>query len=301
MNIKEFILLVLKGIGIGSANVIPGVSGGTIALLTGIYERFINSIKSFNLKNCKLLITGRLREFLKATDFWFLSSILLGVVISTYSLAKFLVYLLNSYPIATWSFFFGLVLISCFYVAKEIENWNIITIICAILGIGIALFISFATPTQTPDSWWFIMLCGAIAICAMILPGISGSFILVLLGKYEYIMNAIGDLNIPILVIFIVGAIVGLVAFSHLLSWLLKRYRGETIALLTGFMVGSLPKLWPWKGAFEKVSKVSEEVATTNSTITFPTHLGVAIIFSLIAIFLVFILEKAAEKRSREK
>lgn len=279
-KIGEYILLVLKGIGIGSANVIPGVSGGTIALLTGIYERFLNSIKSFNFTSGKLLLSGKLKDFCKTTDLWFLLSVLLGVVISTYSLAKLLVYLLAAYPVATWSFFFGLVLISCYYVGLEIKKWNFSTLLCGALGIGIALYISFASPTETPDSWWFIMLCGAIAICAMILPGISGSFILVLLAKYEYIMNAIGNLDIEVLTVFIFGAIVGLVAFSHLLSWLLKCHRGQTLALLTGFMIGSLPKLWPWQ----------------DTSFVFPEHWGIALLCALAGIAIVVILERLAAK-----
>ncbi len=287
-KVSEYIQLVLKGIGIGSANVIPGVSGGTIALLTGIYERFLNSIKSFNLTNCRLLLQGKFKEFSKNTDLWFLMSVFAGIIISTYSLAKLLVYLLDTYPIATWAFFFGLVLVSCYYVALEIKKWNLGTIFCGILGIGIALFISFASPTQTPESWWFIMLCGAIAICAMILPGISGSFILVLLAKYEFIMNAIGNLDMTILILFIVGALIGLIAFSHLLSWLLKRYRAQTLAVLTGFMVGSLIKLWPWK----------RPESADATILSFPTQWGTALACAVAGIALVVLLELLANRKT---
>lgn len=298
-NNANYIMLLIKGIGIGAANVIPGVSGGTIALLTGIYEDLIFSIKSFNLKNLSLLLKGKFKDFAKATNLYFLISVLVGVVISTFSLAKILLYLLNNHPIATWSFFFGLVLISCWIILSEIKNWNFATIFSTLIGIGIATYISLASPAETPDSEWFIFLCGAIAICAMILPGISGSFILVLLVKYEYIMNAISSLNIPILTIFVLGAAFGLIAFSHLLSWLLKRYYYQTMALLTGFMIGSLIKIWPWQkiiaGQADKAISFPILPTTYQNIMGTSPQIGAAIIFCLIGIALVYIIEKVAK------
>jgi len=303
-NLAKYSILTLKGIGIGMANVIPGVSGGTIAFLTGIYEELIESIKSFNITNLKLLLGGKFREFAKATDLAFLSCILLGLLISAFSLAKLMVYLLKYQPIATWSFFFGLILVSCFYIFGEIKKWNIGTIICLLAGTAIAVFVCMASPTQTTDAWWFIMVCGAIAICAMILPGISGSFVLLLLVKYEFVMNALSSFNIPILLLFAIGAVAGIIAFSHLLSWLLKKFYTQTIALLSGFMVGSLIRVWPW----QKV--VQHSVGTDTSLPVLPgkfaeimgvsPQIGMAIIFIIIGIALVVVLESLGNKKKKE-
>ncbi len=305
MKAIDYIILILKGIGIGAANVIPGVSGGTIALLTGIYERLINSIKSFNLHSLKLLLQGKFKEFCKVTDFYFLLSIIIGLIISTISLSKILIYLLDKHPIATWSFFFGLVLISCFYIIIEIKKWNISTIISTLIGVSIAVYVCLASPSETPETWWFIMICGAIAICAMILPGISGSFILVLLVKYEYIMKAIGDLNISILTLFIIGAVIGIVAFSHILSWLLKKYYKQTMALLTGFMIGSLLKIWPWQiileGSGDKAISHPILPHVYQNIRGLEPQIGTAILFAILGIAIVVVLESKASKNIKSK
>lgn len=291
-NFITYSLTTLKGIAIGAANVIPGVSGGTIAFLTGIYERLINALKSFDFASVKLLGKGKFVEFAKKTDLAFLGCIVLGLIISTLSLAKLMVYLLQNFPVATWSFFFGLVLISCYYVIKDIKKWNFGTFLALIIGCAIAVYICLASPTSTPESLWFIALCGAIAICAMILPGISGSFILVLLAKYEYIMNAIGNLDLDIIALFLLGGIIGLVAFSHLLGWLLKKWYYQSIALLTGFMIGSLLKIWPWQDILE---------GTADKAITRPImptdHIGIAIIFAIVGILIVVVIERLANKK----
>ena len=204
-KIKEYILLTLKGIGIGAANVIPGVSGGTIAFLTGIFERLINSLKSFNFRTTKLLFQGKFRQWAKETDIVFLLFIILGIAISAFSLAKLMLYLLHNQPVATWSFFFGLVLVSCWYVLKEVKKWNVGTFISLILGTAIAVWVSLTSPAETPDTWWFILIAGAASICGMILPGISGSFLLVLMVKYEDLMQSISSLNIPRLALYLVA------------------------------------------------------------------------------------------------
>ncbi len=231
----------------GAADVVPGVSGGTIAFITGIYEELINSIKSINLTAIKLLLGFKLAEFWKAINGTFLISVFIGVGISVFSLAKGLEYLLHHYPILVWSFFFGLIVASAIYVARSIKRWKTDTIIGGIAGIIVAYMITVITPAEANTSYWFIFLSGAIAICAMILPGISGSFILVLLGMYKFILSAVGDMNIAVILTFLVGAAVGIIAFSNVLSWLLKKYHNTTIAVLAGFMVGSLNKVWPWK------------------------------------------------------
>ena len=237
----------------GAADVVPGVSGGTIAFITGIYEELINSIKSINLNAFKLLLSGKLADFWKAINGTFLLSVFLGVGISVLSLAKGLEYLLDNYPILVWSFFFGLIVASAIYVARTIERWKADTVIGAILGVAIAYTITVITPAEANTSYWFIFLSGAIAICAMILPGISGSFILVLLGMYKFILSSLSDMNIAVIAVFMVGAGVGVISFSNVLSWLLKKYHNTTIAVLAGFMVGSLNKVWPWKEVTETI------------------------------------------------
>ncbi len=235
----------------GAADVVPGVSGGTIAFITGIYEELINSIKSINLSALKLLFSFKLVAFWKSVNGNFLVSVLLGIGISVFSLAKGLAYLLHHYPILVWAFFFGLIVASAIYIARTIKKWKAGTIISGIAGIVIAWFITVLSPAEANTSWLFIFISGSIAICAMILPGISGSFILVLLGMYKFILSAVGDLNIPVILVFLAGAAIGIIAFSNLLSWLLKNFHNLTIAMLSGFMVGSLNKVWPWKEVTE--------------------------------------------------
>ncbi|RIH65392.1 DUF368 domain-containing protein [Mariniphaga sediminis] len=250
-NTKNYLLLVLKGMGMGAADVVPGVSGGTIAFITGIYEELINSIKSVNLNALKLFFSGRFASFWKAVNGKFLVSVLLGIGISIFSLAKGLEYLLHHYPILVWAFFFGLIVASAIYVARSIKKWNTGTVIAGIAGIVTAYFITVISPAEANTTLWFIFVSGSIAICAMILPGISGSFILVLLGMYKFILSSVGDLNIPVILVFMAGAAIGIIAFSNLLSWLLRKFHDLTIAVLAGFMVGSLNKVWPWKQVTE--------------------------------------------------
>lgn len=231
----------------GAADVVPGVSGGTIAFITGIYEELINSIKSINLKAAKLLFSGKTAEFWKAINGTFLMSVILGIGISVFSLAKGLKYLLDHHPVLIWAFFFGLIIASAVYIARTIKSWNFISVISGVAGIIIAYFITVIAPAEANTTYWFIFISGAIAICAMILPGISGSFILVLLGMYKFILDAVGNLQITVILTFLAGAAIGIVAFSNVLSWLLKKYHNQTIAMLAGFMLGSLNKVWPWK------------------------------------------------------
>lgn len=244
---RNYLLLILRGCAMGAADVVPGVSGGTIAFITGIYEELIDSIKSIDLQAIKLLFSLKFIDFWKKINGTFLISVVLGIAISIFSLAKLMTWLLEHHPIYIWSFFFGLIIASSVLVAKEIKNWNISTVIALIVGACAAYAITVMTPAETPNTWWFIILSGAIAICAMILPGISGAFILLLMGKYSYILGAVSSFNISVLLLFVVGAISGIISFSHLLSWLLKHYHNLTVSLLTGIMIGSLNKVWPWK------------------------------------------------------
>ena len=251
MKFSQYLLLTLKGCAMGMADVVPGVSGGTIAFISGIYEELIESIKSVDATALRLLGTLRLKEFWRHINGRFLLPVLLGIAIAIFSLARLMTYLLTNHPIAIWSFFFGLIVASALLVAKQIGRWRVQTVAACLIGAAAAWWITVATPAETPDTRWFILLSGAIAICAMILPGISGAFILLLLGKYQFIMQAVGDLNVPVIVIFVVGAAAGIISFSHLLSWLLKHWHDVTVAVLMGFMVGSLNKVWPWKETLE--------------------------------------------------
>ena len=251
MKLSQYLTLALKGCAMGSADVVPGVSGGTIAFISGIYGELIDSIRSFDTTALRLLLGGRFAECWRHVNGRFLLPVLLGIATAVFSLARLMTWLLEHHPIEIWSFFFGLIVASALLVSREVGRWNAASAAACAVGIAAAWWITVATPAETPDTWWFVMLSGAIAICAMILPGISGAFILLLLGKYQFIMQAVSELNIPVIVIFLIGAAAGIISFSHLLSWLLKRWHDVTVALLMGFMVGSLNKVWPWKQTVE--------------------------------------------------
>lgn len=239
--------------GMGAADVVPGVSGGTIAFITGIYEELVYSIKSINLEALKLFFTGKWKSFWKHINGNFLLAVFAGIFVSVLSLAKVLEYLLEHQPILIWAFFFGLILASSYVVSRKISKWEYPKIVALVGGIGIAFYITSVTPTTTTDSTWFVILSGGLASCAMILPGISGSFILLLLGKYTFALHAVNERIILDLLLLGSGALVGLVLFANLLSWLLKKYHDVTIAVLVGFMIGSLNKIWPWKETLETI------------------------------------------------
>lgn len=241
------IVVAVKGFFMGAANVVPGVSGGTIALLTGIYSRIINAIDALmRISNWKLLLKGDLKAFWKAVEGRFLLALGIGVVASVFTLAKLMEYVLANHPVQTWAFFFGLILASVYYMLRDIKNLKWLDAVQVFAGLVLGLVVCTLTPTKTPDTMWFIFICGAIAVCTMILPGISGSFILVILGKYDYIMRAIGSLDFPTLIVFALGCVVGILAFAKFLHWLLARYERSTMLVLIGFVLGSLVKVWPW-------------------------------------------------------
>ncbi|HIY37026.1 MAG TPA: DUF368 domain-containing protein [Candidatus Paraprevotella stercorigallinarum] len=299
-KLKDYLFLALKGMAMGAADVVPGVSGGTIAFIVGIYDELINSIKSINVHSIKLLFTGKIAAFWKAINGNFLCSLLLGIGISVFSLAKLITYLLVHEPVLVWSFFFGLVLASTWFVSKDIKEWNWKTITSFILGALVAYYITVATPAETPTNLFFIFLCGAIAICAMILPGISGSFILVLLGKYFYIMEAINTLDLVILGVFAVGVFLGITSFSHVLSYALKNFRNITLAVLTGFMLGSLNKVWPWKEVVQTyVDSHGEVKPLVESNILPNESVGEAVALMVVGFALVYILEKMSSRAAK--
>lgn len=271
----------------GAADVIPGVSGGTIAFLTGIYSELIESIRSIDLTAIKLLFTGKIGAFWKKINGNFLISVVLGILISFFSLAKLMTYLMVYHPIPLWAFFFGLIVSSAIFILRDIKKWKISNVLSLVAGMAIGATICLVSPSETPDSLWFIFICGAVAVCAMILPGISGSFILLLLGKYAYMLDALSAIKIIPIIVFAVGAVVGIVGFSHLLSWLLKKFYTVAICLLSGFMIGSLIKVWPWQTTIE--AGVSRPAVPS-------LDIPEAIIFFIIGVSLVFIIELIAKK-----
>ena len=307
---KDYLMVTLKGMGMGAADVVPGVSGGTIAFITGIYQELIDSIKSINFNTLKLFFTGKFKQFWAEVNGNFLLALVVGIGISVLSLAKGLEYLLNHHPILIWSFFFGLIIASAIYVAKDISHWKIGTIFSLVAGAVIAYFITVVTPAEAHSGYAFVFLSGSIAICAMILPGISGSFILVLLGMYKFILGAVSDFNLPVIAVFLAGAAIGIVLFSNLLSWLLKRYYDLTIAMLAGFMIGSLNKVWPWKEVVEtfvdrhgELKPLIEKniLPTTYETITGQNpQLLFAVALAIFGFALIFVIEGISKKLSKK-
>ncbi len=246
-NPIQLALLSLKGVAMGAADVVPGVSGGTIAFISGIYEELIDSINGINLDALKVLKSQGIKAFWNHINGTFFAFLFMGIGISILSLAKLVSYLLAEHPVLIWSFFFGLVIASALLVAKSIKKWDVVLVIFLLLGTGIAFWISSQQTVGQANASWYIFLSGAIAICAMILPGISGSFILVLLGSYHLVLEALTSRDIPVIAIFLMGCVVGILSFARVLKFLFARFKTITIALLAGFMIGSLYKVWPWK------------------------------------------------------
>jgi len=251
---RSYFIFILKGMAVGLANIIPGVSGGTIALITGIFERLINAIKSFGITTLTLLIKGKFKAFAEKTDLYFLISLFVGVIISLVAIAHIFGLLFEKYPVFIWSFFFGLILASVYFVGKTITNWKISVVISFIVGTIIAILFAFFSPASQDDNFFYLILCGVVAICSMILPGLSGSFVLILMGNYQLVaIDAINNRDINILLPVLIGAIIGLVTFSHIIAWVFKKYKDQTIGVLTGFILGSLVIIWPWKIPIEKM------------------------------------------------
>lgn len=243
----QHILTAVKGFFMGAANVVPGVSGGTIALITGIFNEIIEALNSLMVPDTwECLLKGRIGEFWHRIHGGFIVALGIGIVASIFSLAKLMTYVLEHFPIMTWAFFFGLIIASAVLMFRDIKGWKVKDALFALLGILLGIAVCTLSPTETPDDMWFIFVCGAIAICTMILPGISGSFILLILGKYNYIMDAISTLNWPVMAVFGAGCVIGIMAFTKFLHWLLARYGRATMLVLLGFILGSLIKVWPW-------------------------------------------------------
>jgi putative membrane protein len=299
-------MLYLKGLSMGGADVIPGVSGGTIAFITGIYSELVHSIKAIDAQALRLLLSLQFKAFWEKINGGFLLAVFAGIVTSLLSLAKLMVSLLKSYPVQTWSFFFGLILISSPLILRSIMRWNIAVVGSIVVGIVVAYLITVSSPTQSPEALWFVFLSGALAICAMILPGISGAFILLLIGKYEFIMQALLAVNLPVIITFALGCLIGIIAFSWVLTWILDHYHDLTIALLAGFMLGSLNKVWPWKQclSYHLDSNGQQECAFDKSILpgTYMANSGndpqvfQAILFGALGVIIVLLIEKVAER-----
>lgn len=302
-RLSDYLIISLKGVAMGAADAVPGVSGGTIAFISGIYEELISTISNINLSLFKILFKNGVVLFWKALNGNFIVALLGGIVVSFVSFMRLAKYLLEHHPVLIWSFFFGLIIASIYFVGKQITKWNIGTIIALILGTAIAYYISTLPSMENSDNPYFLFIAGAIAICAMILPGISGSFILIILGAYKTLSDAIHDIDIKKIVLFVLGAVFGLLSFSHVLKWLFKNYHNITLALLTGFIFGSLNKVWPWKETLSWYtnSKGLEMPLLQKSVSPFnfngDNHLALAVVLMVFGFLTIFILEKLGSKK----
>ncbi|WP_299251269.1 DUF368 domain-containing protein [uncultured Lacinutrix sp.] len=284
---KDKLFLILKGLGMGAANKVPGVSGGVVAFVAGFYEEFIHSLKRVNITAFKLLFSGRFKAFFNYINGRFLSLLFLGMLVSYFSVSKILDYFIKHYELYVWSIFFGMIIGSIYYISKDFKDWKITTYLSLIIGTIIGISISFLDPAMENDNLWFVFMCGIISVSGMTLPGFSGSFILILLGNYVLLLvdsvNAlfdtfseiiIGDFSftanierlrmLKVLSVFTLGSIVGLITFSHILSYILKHYKSVTTASIIGFIVGSLGVVWPWKETVFKTDSYGAEILDTR-------------------------------------
>ncbi|WP_421806837.1 DUF368 domain-containing protein [Flagellimonas sp.] len=298
----DYVFITLKGMAMGAADVVPGVSGGTIAFISGIYEELITSINNIDLSLIKMLQKDGIKAVWNKVNGNFLLALFVGIFISVLSLAKFLSWLLENEPILLWSFFFGLVVASIFMVGKEITRWNMGSIVVLLLGAALAFFITELPASDNVDSLPYLFLSGALAICAMILPGISGAFILVLLGSYKTILDAVHERDFKIILTVGIGAIFGLLSFARLLKWMFNHYKNITLALLTGFILGSLNKIWPWKKVLETKTFGDKTIVVDDMNVLpgafeGDSKLMLALVLAILGFSLIFILERLASKK----
>lgn len=301
-SIKDYVTISLKGMAMGAADVVPGVSGGTIAFITGIYQELIGTISGVNLDLIKVWKKEGFKAMWRKLNGSFILALLTGILISIFSVMRLTNYLLEEHPIHIWAFFFGLILASVWFVAKQIPKWNFKIVLSLLIGAGIAFYIVSLPPMGGTPSNWFLFMAGAIAICAMILPGISGAFILVLLGAYKTITEAAHNFDIKTLAIVAVGAVFGLLAFSRVLKWLFDHYSTITLAVLTGFIAGSLNKIWPWKKVLE-TEEYGDKVLILKETSVLPwnfegePYMFPAVILMISGFILILLLERIATKK----
>jgi putative membrane protein len=303
-SVRQAAVLYIKGLCMGSADVIPGVSGGTIALITGIYEQLIAALKSLDFKVVQRLLVLDIKGMLAEIHIRFLASLLLGILTAILSLARLMNYLLAFQPVSTWSFFFGLIAASILVMGKQVDSWSTTTVIWFVAGIIAASVIVNLLPVTTPEALWFIFLCGVVAICAMILPGISGAFILLILGKYEFITGTLKNpflaQNMVIILVFAVGCVVGLAAFSRVLNYLLQRFHNLTLAFLTGLITGSLQKIWPWKqvlGTREINGKLQVIWGRPILPAGMDNEVVTAVLLALLGFIVVLVIERLSRQR----
>lgn len=308
---KQHAAVFFKGMAMGAADVVPGVSGGTIAFITGIYEELINSLKNINPSALKTLLQQGPKAFWLQVNGNFLCLLLAGILTSFVSFAHLLSFLLAEHAIALWAFFFGLVLASTWLVGKSINFRCPMSLLALLVGFIVAFAITLSPAVAVEPTLLKVYFAGALAICAMVLPGISGSFILLLLGLYAFIIEAIKGFDIAVIAVFAMGCATGLFSFVHLLSWLLKRFHSMTIALLTGFLAGSLNALWPWKQVLSSYQSTSGKIKAIEQTNVLPatferiqgleSNLGLAIATCLLGLILVVLLEKISQQHGVEK
>lgn len=303
-SLKVYVVIGLKGMAMGAADVVPGVSGGTIAFISGIYEELLSSISNVNVKLLTTLKSEGIKAAWKQLNGNFLLSLLIGIFVSIITLAKAIKWLLDNEPVLLWSFFFGLVLASIIYIVKQITNWNVLSIIVLLIGAITAYYITTLNPMVAENSsLLYLFFAGSIAICAMILPGISGAFILVLLGAYKPILTAVNDRDFKVIATVGAGAVIGLLLFSKVLKWLFSHYKNQTLAILTGFIIGSLNKIWPWKETLTwRVNSHGIKVPFNQESVSplsfsGESQLYAAIGFALLGFVLILLLEKLAVKK----
>ncbi len=302
-RLKDYLIISLKGVAMGAADAVPGVSGGTIAFISGIYEELISTISNVKPSLFKTLFSKGIQPFWKEINGNFLLALLSGIIISFISFMRLAKYLLENHPILIWSFFFGLIIASIYFIGKQITKWNISVIIALIIGAIIAYYITSLPALANNENSLYLFIAGAIAICAMILPGISGSFILIILGAYKTLSNAFHDFDIKRILIFASGALLGLLSFSHLLKWLFKNYHNVTLAILTGFIFGSLSKVWPWKNTLSwytnskgiKTPLLQESISPFS--FNGDNQIVFAIALMIIGFLTIFILERLGSKK----
>jgi putative membrane protein len=286
--------LVARGFAMGASDIVPGVSGGTMALILGIYEELITSVKGvLNREAIKLALQFKIKQALDLIPWKFLASVAAGLFLAVFTMSFFLEWVLHNYPALLWAFFFGLVAASIWTVARQVTQWGLVPVVGLVVGAVGAYLLVGMVPVETPDTWWFFFLSGALAICAMVLPGVSGSFILVLLGKYERILSAVTNWDILTLVMVIAGAVVGIVTIAQVLSWLFKRYHDGTISVLMGMLLGSLRKVWPWKEATERALERNVLPATWGGEDT------MIVVLALVGFALITVLSIWAARREK--
>lgn len=300
---KDYLIISLKGVAMGAADAVPGVSGGTIAFISGIYEELISTISNINLSLFKTLFSKGIKPFWKALNGNFITALMIGIIISFVSFMRLAKYLLENHPILIWSFFFGLIVASIYFVGKQITKWNIPVIIALVIGTAIALYVTMLPALASNDNSLYLFIAGSIAICAMILPGISGSFILIILGAYKTLSDAFHDFDIKKIMIFTAGAAIGLLSFSHLLKWLFKNFHNVTLALLSGFIFGSLNKVWPWKKTLtwhtnsEGIKTALLQESVSPFSFDGDNQLVLAVALMIVGFLTIFILERIGSKK----